>query len=77
MINKAKLDLMKPSACIINTSRGGVINEADLIQTLQENKILGAGLDTFDQRASAPEFPFAEDGQCGYYTPLRREYHRQ
>ena len=49
MINKAKLDLMKPSACIINTSRGGVINEADLIQTLQENKILGAGLDTFEQ----------------------------
>ena len=40
---------MKPSACIINTSRGGVINEADLIQTLQENKILGAGLDTFEQ----------------------------
>lgn len=57
MINKAKLDLMKPSACIINTSRGGVINEADLIQTLQENKILGAGLDTFEQEPLPQDSP--------------------
>lgn len=47
MINKANLSLMKPSACIINTSRGGVINEPDLIQALEEHRILGAGLDTY------------------------------
>ena len=47
MIDRSKLELMKPSACIINTSRGGVINEGDLIRVLQEGKILGAGLDTF------------------------------
>lgn len=47
MINRKNLALMKPTACIINTSRGGVIQEEDLIETLQNNKILGAGLDTY------------------------------
>lgn len=47
MINRHNLSLMKPTACIINTSRGGVIQENDLIEALQNNKILGAGLDTF------------------------------
>ncbi|MDF3005254.1 MAG: 3-phosphoglycerate dehydrogenase [Oscillospiraceae bacterium] len=49
MVNKEKLALMKPTACIINTSRGGVINEPDLIEALRANRILGAGLDTFAQ----------------------------
>ena len=47
MINRHNLSLLKPTACIITTSRGGVIQENDLIEALQNNKILGAGLDTF------------------------------
>ena len=47
MINRKNLALMKPTACIINTSRGGVIQEEDLIEALRNNKILGAGLDTY------------------------------
>lgn len=47
MIDSRRLSLMKPTACIINTSRGGVINEPDLIDALTAGKILGAGLDTF------------------------------
>lgn len=47
MIDASRLALMKPTACIINTSRGGVINEPDLIEVLQNGSILGAGLDTF------------------------------
>ena len=47
MINRTNLSRMKPTACIINTSRGGVIHEPDLIDALQNNRILGAGLDTF------------------------------
>lgn len=47
MINRKNLALMKPTACIINTSRGGVIQEEDLIEVLRNNKILGAGLDTY------------------------------
>ncbi len=49
MIDHSKLALMKPTACLINTSRGGVVNEADLIDALQQGKILGAGLDTYEK----------------------------
>ena len=57
MIDGEKLALMKPTACIINTSRGGVINEPDLIAALQEGKILGAGLDTFAVEPLPQESP--------------------
>ena len=45
MINKETLKLMKPSAFIINTSRGALIDEAALIEALKNVKIAGAGLD--------------------------------
>ena len=45
MINKETLKLMKPSAFIINTSRGALIDEAVLIEALKNGKIAGAGLD--------------------------------
>ena len=47
MITWEKLTLMKPTACLINTSRGGVIHEADLVRALKQGIIMGAGLDTF------------------------------
>ena len=45
IINKDKLKLMKESAILINTARGGLINEPDLIEALQNGVIGGAGLD--------------------------------
>lgn len=57
MIDRSKLALMKPTACLINTSRGGVVNEADLIDALESGQILGAGLDTYEKEpldASSP-----------------------
>ena len=45
MINKETLKLMKPSAFIINTSRGALFDEAALIEALKNRKIAGAGLD--------------------------------
>ncbi|QNO13993.1 D-2-hydroxyacid dehydrogenase [Alkalicella caledoniensis] len=48
LIDITKLKLMKPSAYLINTSRGALINETDLITALQENIIAGAGLDVLD-----------------------------
>jgi phosphoglycerate dehydrogenase-like enzyme len=39
---------MKPTAFLINTSRGPIINEADLVRALKEHKIQGAGLDVFN-----------------------------
>jgi D-3-phosphoglycerate dehydrogenase len=39
---------MKHSAFLINTARGGIVNEIDLIQALQTNTIAGAALDVFE-----------------------------
>ncbi|PCH95009.1 MAG: D-glycerate dehydrogenase [Rhodobacteraceae bacterium] len=47
MINAQRLALMKPTAFIINTARGDVIDETALITALENNKIAGAGLDVF------------------------------
>lgn len=49
MVSKDQFDMMKPTAYIINVSRGGIIKEADLIQAIRENKIKGAGLDVFEK----------------------------
>ena len=53
MINKETLSLMKPSAFIINTSRGALIDEAALIEALKNGTIAGAGLDV--QETEPPE----------------------
>ena len=47
MIGARELEWMKPGAYLINASRGGVIDEAALIDCLRERKIAGAGLDVF------------------------------
>lgn len=48
LIGARELDLMKPSAVLVNTSRGPIIDEAALIEALQTKKIAGAGLDVYD-----------------------------
>ncbi len=48
LINKKEIDAMKTGVILINSARGGVINENDLIQGLNENKISHACLDVFD-----------------------------
>lgn len=47
IINKANIELMKPSAVIINTARGGLVNDEDLYEALAGKRIAGAGLDVF------------------------------
>jgi lactate dehydrogenase-like 2-hydroxyacid dehydrogenase len=48
LIDAAALDAMKPSAYLINTARGGVVDEAALITALHEGQIRGAALDVFE-----------------------------
>ena len=49
MINLEKIKMMKKSAVIINTSRGGVVNEKDLNEAVNKGIIFGAGLDVFEK----------------------------
>ena len=48
LISKKNLSLMKPTAYIINTARGGIMNQADLKEFLEQKKIAGAAIDVYD-----------------------------
>lgn len=57
MIGKDEFALMKRTAIFINASRGATVNEADMVQALQEGLIYGAGLDVFEQEPVRPDHP--------------------
>jgi D-3-phosphoglycerate dehydrogenase len=48
LITKKDFELMKDTAFLINTSRGPIVNEFDLVEALEKNIIMGAGLDVYD-----------------------------
>jgi phosphoglycerate dehydrogenase-like enzyme len=58
LIGAAELEVMKPTARLINTSRGPIVDEAALIAALQSNSIAGAALDVFDQEPLPAGHPF-------------------
>lgn len=58
VVNADRLALMKPDAIIINTARGGLIDEAALSAALAKGQIFGAGLDTFAQEPPPADHPF-------------------
>jgi D-2-hydroxyacid dehydrogenase (NADP+) len=57
LINRDVIAAMKPSAFLINLARGGVLDEAALIEHLQAGKIAGAGLDIFSTMPLPPDNP--------------------
>jgi glyoxylate reductase/D-3-phosphoglycerate dehydrogenase len=57
MIGTRELGLLKPTAILVNTSRGPVIDEVALTKALAENKFFGAGLDVFDEEPTPPDNP--------------------
>jgi phosphoglycerate dehydrogenase-like enzyme len=58
LVSAKELALMKPTARLVNTSRGPIVVEADLIAILRSGKIAGAALDVFDQEPLPPDHPF-------------------
>jgi len=60
MIGAAQFQLMKPSAFFINTARGAIVCEKELLDALRSNRIAGAGLDVFEKEPLPPDSPFFE-----------------
>jgi phosphoglycerate dehydrogenase-like enzyme len=58
LVGAAELALMKPTAFLINTSRGPIVDQAALVSALQQHKIAGAGLDVFDIEPLPLDHPF-------------------
>ena len=48
LLSDARLRMMKPGACLINTSRGALVDELALVAALREGRLAGAGIDTFE-----------------------------
>ncbi len=59
IVNAERLALMKPTAFLINTSRGPVVDQAALTDALRQGTIAGAGLDVFEQEPTAADEPLA------------------
>ena len=57
IIDARRLGLMKPGAILANFSRGGIVDEAALFETLKEGRIFGAALDVFEVEPVAPDNP--------------------
>jgi len=57
VVNRERLATMKPTAIIVNTSRGPVVDEAALTEALQQKRIAGAGIDVFEKEPVDPGNP--------------------
>ncbi|BCJ97476.1 NAD(P)-dependent oxidoreductase [Anaerocolumna chitinilytica] len=64
LIQKEKLALMKPSAYLINTARGAIIKEADLVEALRAGVIAGAALDVLEQEPATADNPLLSLPNC-------------
>lgn len=60
LIDEAALNKMKPTAILINTARGGIVDQKALIRALREGRIAAAGLDVTDPEPPAPHDPLLE-----------------
>lgn len=67
LINRQSLARMKPTAFLLNTARGGLVCEADLIEALKTGKLAGAGLDVFEEEPPGPSPLFGLDNVV--FTP--------
>jgi D-3-phosphoglycerate dehydrogenase len=74
LVGAKEIALMKPSACLINTSRGPIIDEAALLVALKEKRIAGFGADTFNVEPLPADHPLRSEPRAlltphlGYVT---------
>ncbi|HVT28304.1 MAG TPA: D-2-hydroxyacid dehydrogenase [Lacipirellulaceae bacterium] len=68
MVSRDRLALMKPTALLINTSRGGLVDEAALAEALNAGRLAGAGLDVLDVEPPSESNPLYRAKNC-YITP--------
>jgi len=80
LVAAAELDAMKSDAILINTSRGGIVNEHDLKQALKQGSIGGAGVDVFEHEPYSGELAVMDNvlltchmGSCSVDCRLRME----
>jgi glycerate dehydrogenase len=64
LINASRLARMKPTAFLINTSRGGLVDEADLATALNRGQLAGAGLDVLSVEPPTPDNPLLTAKNC-------------
>ena len=60
LIDGAALRSMKPGALLINTARGGLVDQNALLEALRERRLLGVGLDVYDQEPVPADCPLLE-----------------
>lgn len=64
MVDEALLRRMKPSAFLINTARGALVNEDDLAMALNQGTIAGAALDVLAREPPTPDNPLLRASNC-------------
>ncbi|MEX0887245.1 MAG: D-2-hydroxyacid dehydrogenase [Phycisphaeraceae bacterium] len=64
LVNAQRLAMMKPDACLVNTGRGGLVDEAALAAALNEGRIGGAGLDVLSEEPPSDAHPLLTAPRC-------------
>jgi D-3-phosphoglycerate dehydrogenase / 2-oxoglutarate reductase len=60
LIRRERLALLRPSAYLINTARGPIVDEAALVEMLRDGRLAGAGLDVFGEEPLPPDHPLRQ-----------------